>query len=172
VKYYLYILSFIISTTVFSQVGEYKYDKKTHTAFEGDTPLFYLESTGSQKMDISVKNPSGKELFYMRFSDFNLDSEISSGNPKGRVTYKECIFPNIDNTAEIEGAYPLKHYAKMIYENKLVVNGELESNAVIRFIKIKGNDYTKKRDAGNKKVIIIENNNQSPKNGVNINIGR
>lgn len=171
-KYFYFIFYIFISITTFSQGGEYKYDKKTHTAFEGETALFYLESTGNQKMDISVKNPSGKELFYMRFSDFNLDSEISNANPKGRVTYKECVFLGTDNTAEIEGTYPLKHYAKMIYENKLVLNGELDANAVNRFIKIKGNDYTKKRDAGNKKVIIIENNNQAPKNGVNINIGR
>lgn len=154
-----------------SQSGEYKYDKKTGTAYEGETALFVLQSTGNQKMDISVKNTAGKELFYIRFSDFKLDSEISNANPTGRVTYKEFIFPNTESTCEVPGTYFVKHYAEMIYENKLIINGELDSASEERFIKIKGNDYTKRRDAGNKKIIIIDNSNQTPKDGVNIHIG-
>lgn len=171
------ILSFLAIVS-FAQEG-FDFDKKTSTAMEGTTPLFTIEKVKGNSVgkNLLFKNMSGKEIFVMKYSNFYKDSEKSSSNPEGRVIFMEFIFPNTSSTCEVQGAGTLKHYAKMVYDNKLIVNGELDPVSEERFIKITGNDFSRNRDASN--IIIINNSTttqqqdgiQIKKNGVNISIG-
>lgn len=172
-KLIVLIVLFLGFFNSFSQEkAEFEFDKKTNTALENGKAIYTVEKTGGfGSGEFSVKNIEGKELIYIRFSKFKDEKEIKSSNPEGNVSFSEFVFSNSSSTAEMSTLLSSKNFAKIIYENKLIVNGQLDPSAEERFIKIKGNDFSKRRDAGSNKVIIIDNSNQAPRNGVNINIG-
>ncbi len=172
----LLLLSICICSNAQTSDTNFSFDKKTGLASENGKAIFKIISVGPKgEGEYSVKNLNDKELIFLKTSDFIDEKTISSTNPKGRVVFTEFIFYNSNSKAEIEDAYFAKHWAKLIYENKLILNNELDTEAVVRFIKIIGNDFSKRRDAlnSNSKVIIIDNTNQnnSPRNGININVG-
>lgn len=174
-KMTLLTILFLSLFNAFSQEkAKFEFNKKTNTTFEGTTPLFTIEKAHGSGIgnNLSFKNMEGQELFVLKFSEFSTPSESTKSNPSGRIIFMEFIFSNTSSTCEVAGGFSLKHYAKMVYDNKLIVNGQLDPVAEERFIKVTGNDFSRKRIAGNTINIIIENNNNpAPRNGVNINSG-
>lgn len=172
------ILSTILSIFTllsFAQTG-YKFDKKTKIVYENEISLFEVKDLGDDSY--SIRNSLGKELIYLKIRSFKDPKEVSSSNTSGEVIYTTVNFYNTDSSCELDMFGGSKHYAEIVYKNKLIVNGELDPSAEERFIKINGNNFTKQRD---KQDVIIINNNppaqqqqdgiQIKKNGVNISIG-
>jgi hypothetical protein len=77
-----------------------------------------------------------------RSYDFYDSKEISSGNPKGRVTYFEFTFLESGLKCETSNLGMKKAIAKFIYENGLIQNNQLNEKAVKDFVLIQGTKYS------------------------------
>lgn len=66
--------------------------------FDGDTVLvdgnkaFILDMVSASSFNFKLKTLDGKQVAFLQFNDFYDTQEISSSNPKGRVTYFEVTF--------------------------------------------------------------------------------
>lgn len=120
-----------------------------------------------------IKDLSGKKLAFLKFYNFKDPKEISSANPDGNVNYYEVTFLESNQKAEIL-FYP-RHIkmAEFIVKQNLVKDGNISEEAEQEFILVNGNAYSLKRnELGNNSTIIINNNtNPAPRNGVQFNIG-
>jgi hypothetical protein len=122
-----------------------------------------------------VKDLSGKKLAFLKFYDYNDYKEISSANPKGRVTYYEVTFLESGQKAEIPAFARQLKMAELLVKQNLVQDGTISKESEQEFILVNGTPYSKKRsemDGGN--TIIINNNSATPvqRNGINININK
>ena len=119
-----------------------------------------------------VKDLSGKKLAFLKFYDYNDYKEISSANPKGRVTYYEVTFLGSGQKAEIPAFARQVKMAEILVKQNLVQNGAISNESEQEFIMVNGTPYSKKRSEmdGGKTIIINNNSTPAPRNGININI--
>jgi hypothetical protein len=93
----------------------------------------------------------------LKFLDFNNPSRITSGNPKGRVTYFEATFFNDGKKCEVDATGGKKSVAKMIVENELILNNAVNEQAENTFVLINGMKFSEERNnMNNGNVIIIQ----------------
>ncbi len=74
-----------------------------------------------------VKDLSGKKLAFLKFYDYNDYKEISSANPKGRVTYYEVTFLGSGQKAEIPAFARQVKMAEILVKQNLVQNGAISN---------------------------------------------
>ena len=135
--------------------------QKTKVTVDDDTikvneiPYAILDKSAGLGFDFKVKNLEGKDLFFLKFLDFNNPSRITSGNPKGRVTYFEATFFNDGKKCEVDATGGKKSVAKMIVENELVLNNAVNEQAENTFVLINGMKFTEERNNMNNGNIII-----------------
>ena len=121
-----------------------------------------------------VKDLRGKKLAFLKFYDYNDPKEISSANPKGRITYYEVTFLESSQKAEIPAFARQAKMAELLAKQNLVQNGIISKESEQEFILVNGTPYSKKREEMNGGNIIIIHNNSTPvqRNGINININK
>ena len=116
-----------------------------------------LDKSAGLGFDFKVKSLDGKDLFFLKFLDFNNPSRITSGNPKGRVTYFEATFFNDGKKCEVDATGGKKSVAKMIVENDLIKDNAVNESAENTFVLINGMKFSEERNnMNNGNVIIIQ----------------
>jgi hypothetical protein len=136
--------------------------QKTKVTVDDDTikvnevPYAIMDKSPGLGFDFKIKNLEGKDLFFMKFLDFYNPSRITSGNPKGRVTYFEVTFLNDGKKCEVSSATK-KGVAKMIIENDLIKENQVNTDAENTFVLINGMKFSEERNnMNNGNVIIIQ----------------
>lgn len=177
----LLVLGLLILMNFTMNAQDMDYDKKTGIVTAGGVEQFKMEEIKSPTFygmdDIFIKNTAGKELMFLKMDEYNDPQRVSSSNTNGREIYIQINFLNDATTAEVNYYVRNKKIAELIYDAKLIVNGEIDPEAQKKFIMVHGNRFTKRRNeiSNNNKVIIIDNSNNqpaAPRNGLNINISR
>ena len=177
VKNFIMLVALTCSSfALYSQ--EFTYDKTTQIVSDGTTNLFKLESVKSSTNygfeDFFIKNMDGTDLIYIKVDEYNDPKKVSNSSPNGRTIYFEVTFLNDNTKAEINHYARNKKVAEIIYLAKLIVNGQLDTEAQNKFIMVNGTRFSKRRDEiNNKNNTIIINNNTQPEpsgNSININI--
>jgi hypothetical protein len=115
------------------------------TVLVDEVPQFILIKGKGMSFDFSVKNLKGEDLFFMQFLDFNNPNKISNANPKGRVTYFEFTFFNDKQKCEHIGASTKKGIAKLIVEQNLVKDQQVNQEAENKFVLINGMKFSEEK---------------------------
>lgn len=176
-KQFLLIALFAICiTTSYAKDKKVDVDIKEDTVFVDGKASFIFEKMKylPGTFNYFVKDLANKKLAFLKFYDFNDPKEISSANPKGRVTYYEVTFLESKQKAEIPAYARQVKMAEILVKQNLIIDGTITEESEQEFILINGNPYSLQRnELGNNGTIIINNNsNPTPNNGVNFNIGR
>ena len=143
----LYVL-LVVSTATFAQKEkvDVEYDKKTEVVTVNDVPfLKIVKETQNLSTTFNVQTLDGKTWLICNPVYYSDSREISQSNPNGRRSYFDFIF--IDDKelrvdAILSGA---KQLAKMIYDNKLIVDSKLDLEAAKLFARKIGTVNYEKR---------------------------
>jgi hypothetical protein len=144
----LLLLSLILIPS-FLSAQKPKYDEKTRIVSLDGKDQFKLDRTGCGfgmvDCHYDVYDLEDKKLFRINFREFNSPVEVSSSNPKGRVTYFEFVFLASRQKAEVEEAgLKQERVAKLILANNLVRDGKLNELAVDEFILVNGTRFSER----------------------------
>jgi hypothetical protein len=116
-----------------------------------------IEKKSGLAFDFRIKSLQGKDLINFQFQEFNNPNKANQSNPKGRVTYFEVSFMNDGQKCEVQSVGSKKGVAKMVVENNLIKNNEVDTEGENSFVMINGMKFSQeKRDLNGPKVIIIE----------------
>lgn len=139
----LLILSAILPTISIAQKA--KISIENDTVYVNGKPEFILDMVSAANFDFKLKTLDGAQVAFLQFNDFFDSKEISSGNPKGRVTYFEFTF--LESGLKCETSIPgmKKAIAKFIHENGLIQNNQLNEKAVKDFVLIQGTKYSEQK---------------------------
>lgn len=97
---------------------------------------------GAVDCHYDVYDLAGKKVIRINVRDFNSPVEVSKSNPDGRVVYYEFIFLESKQKAEMEFAGAKEErVAKIIYQNKLITEGQLNVSAVDEFVLTHGTPF-------------------------------
>ena len=172
----------IIISILVCCINAFSKDKKAAVEMKEDTVMVdgkasfifekikYLPGT----FNYFVKDLNGKKLAFLKFYDFNDPKEISSANPKGRVTYYEVTFLKSQQKAETPAFARQIKMAELLVKQNLIQNGTITEDAEAEFILVNGTPFSKQREELNGGNTIIINNGNTPvqRNGINININK
>lgn len=111
---------------------------------DGVSQFILLKGKG-MSFDFTVKNLKGEDLFFMQFLEFNNPNKINNANPKGRVTYFEFTFFNDKQKCEHLGASTKKGIAKLIVEQNLVKDQQVNQEAENKFVLINGMKFSEEK---------------------------
>lgn len=126
-----------------------KYDEKTKMVSLDGKDLFKLDRIGCGfgmvDCHYDIYDLQDNKIFRINFREFNSPVEVSSNNPKGRVTYFEFIFLASRQKAEVEElGIKQEKVAKMIIANNLIKDGKLDEKAVDEFILVNGTPFSER----------------------------
>jgi len=169
----------LIAFLTIGAISSYAKDKGPKIDVNNDTVtvdgknVFILETVkaGMGIRNFFIENLAGKKLAFLKFESYKDPKEVSSANPNGNVNYFHITFLESKQTAEIRYYVKQNKLAEFLLEQKLVQDGVITEEAEQEFILINGNSYSMKRNELGGNGTIIINNNTTPKNGVNFNIG-
>ncbi|MBN8701452.1 MAG: hypothetical protein J0M08_00140 [Bacteroidetes bacterium] len=178
-KIFLTLISLLFIANVFAG-GKLKYDKETGIVSNETGSLFKVSKLKSKTLygceDYYIQNLEGKDLIFVKTREYSDPNEGKSANTNGNVLYREITFLNTNSITEVS-YYFMKSIKNIefVYEDKLIADGDLDNNAVERFIRQNGMPHTKRQnEINNRNDVIIINNTApaapQPKNGVNINL--
>lgn len=140
-KNIILILFLMLSTLAFSQSekkAKIKVDKKNNlVTVDGNEYFKYTKKTGA----IEIFNLKNEEIAYLNLVCYNDYMEVSESNPKGRVCYYTIDFTGIEEQTEISN-YGAKGIAKIFLEHGFYVNGVLNTEETLKFIKRNGRTYS------------------------------
>lgn len=139
----LLVLSAIFPTISMAQ--KVKISIENDTVYINGKSEFILDLVSAASFDFRLKTLDGTQVAYLQFNDFYDSKEISSGNPKGRVTYFEFTFLESGLKCETSNLGMKKAIAKFIYENGLIQNNQLNEKAVKDFVLIQGTKYSEQK---------------------------
>jgi hypothetical protein len=113
---------------------------------------------GPMGMDATIK-PIGSNVqeIFMTYQDYIDRNEITKSNPEGKVRWIELNFLTSGLKCEVSSRTH-KALAKLIYDNEIYINDELDLENVQRFVKKYGNKFSENRAAQNGNINIIINN--------------
>lgn len=137
------------------------YSQKQKVTLEDDTiqvdgkNYAIIEKKSGLAFDFTIKTLDGKEQIYFQFLEFNNPNKINSGNPKGRVTYYEVTFFSSGQKCEVQSPGAKKGVAKLVVENNLIKENEVDAESEKKFILIHGMKYSKERETLNGPSVII-----------------
>jgi hypothetical protein len=145
-KYTLILIIILTSTSVlFAQKP--KYDKKTNEVSVAGEHVFNIIRTcyNGQDCYFDVFDLSGKKVIRINFLSFRSPVEVTNNNPTGNVDYLEFIFLDSGKKAESSIApFHPKRVAAIIVNNNLIINGELNEEAMDEFILTNGTRFSER----------------------------
>lgn len=156
-KWILLTLSLGLSSLTFAQ--DVEFNKKTNTVSINGVDAFIIEDANFGSESI-VKDLSGKKLAIFTAESYSDPSEITSGNPKGTVSYMKVVFlTETIEKCEISsaGVGLRKNLAKHLVENEIIKDGQLNPSAIKQYVAIHGSEYSERRKGSGGNVIIINN---------------
>ncbi len=116
-----------------------------------------IEKSSGMSFNFRIKSLEGKDLINFQFQEYNNPNKVQSSNPKGRVTYYEVSFLNDGQKCETSSPGTKKGVAKMVVENNLVKEKEVNYEGENSFVMINGMKFSEERNRLNgPNVIIIE----------------
>lgn len=135
---HLLLFVLLISTTVaFSQSKKkvkIKVDRKNDMVTVDGQPYFkYVNKTGG----LEVLNMNDEEIAYFDITCYQDYKAVSESNPKGNVCYKTIHFNGIDDPTEIP-SYGPKGIAKIFLDHGIYIDGKLDIEATLKYIKRNG----------------------------------
>lgn len=120
--------------------------------FDGDTVLvdgnkaFILDMVSASSFNFKLKTLDGKQVAFLQFNDFYDTQEISSSNPKGRVTYFEVTFLESELKCEMPNVGLKKQIAKYINESEIIRDNVVNEKAIQDFVLIHGMKFTERKN--------------------------
>lgn len=123
----------------------FEYDKKTGIAIAGGKFLFKLDYDRMNDRTY-VYNEKETKLIIINYIRYRDPSSVSTSNPEGLQVYNEWVFPTLGKKGETTTNLP-KVFARNIYQEHLIVDGQLDTAAVSNFIFINGNTESEKMKA-------------------------
>lgn len=148
-KHILLIVLSLITITSFSQ----KIKFKNNIAFVNRTPYFKWEKQVMEK-EISIFGiRMGEEDIFVTYQDYVDANKVTNSNTEGKVRWIEINFLTLNKKCEISSRGH-KGIVKMLYANKIYVNGVLNTKNVTKMVMKYGLKISDNRREGNVKVII------------------
>lgn len=142
-KKLLYIL--LISVFASFAADTFEYDKKTGIATENGKFLFKIDYDRNNDRTY-VYNEKETKLIIINIIRYRDPTAISSSNPDGKQDYFEWVFPTLGKKGESSSTIN-RILARNIYNDHLIVNGQLDTAAVSNFIFVNGNSESEKMKA-------------------------
>lgn len=152
------ILIFVLRISSLTFAQEVEFNKKTNVVSINGVESFIIEDANFDSESI-VKDLSGKKLAIFAADSYSDPSEVTSGNPQGIVTFMSVVFltETIDKCeVPSEGIGLRKNLAKHLVENEIIKDGQLNPDAIKRYVAIYGSEYSDRRKSING-IIIIKN---------------
>ncbi|NMH28358.1 hypothetical protein [Flavobacterium silvaticum] len=161
-KKFLGIIALFISIATTAQKVKIK---KTDVIVD-DVAWLKIDETSST---MSLMNAAGDEIIFVKYKEFMGVTAVTSTNMNGSVGFWEISF--LGQNKKIEIQHYKKEVLRLLYAGKVVnEDGTLNTEKVDRMVEKYGTPYSDQYNGGSDKTIIIKD--ESPKSGVNINIGR
>lgn len=132
-----------------------KYEVKDNVASLNGKPLFRMDQKDKWANDFKLQTLDGKDVAYFKWEVFKDKNAISQGNPEGRTTYYDILFYESGLKCEISAAYTRKSLAKELHYHNLVLENQVNQDAIKTFILIHGTKFSDQRRAGT--TVIINN---------------
>lgn len=130
------------------------------------------QDCGSFDSTCSLIGKDGEEIIFFKWINVPGVEPVTQYNKDGSLRYVEIIF--VGQKKKIELQKTQKDCIEMIYNSKLVnEDGTLNQDKVERLVEKYGTVFYDRLNKSNNPSTIIINNNQEPvRSGININIGR
>lgn len=103
--------------------------------------------------DASIAELYQPEQIYASFQGYKDPNEISKSNPEGRVRWIEINFLDLKIKCEVQ-SMTNKGLVKLLYRNKVFVDGKLNAENAKRFCQKFGMRYSENRPNGSVNIII------------------
>ncbi|HEY0047021.1 MAG TPA: hypothetical protein VGB44_09960 [Flavobacterium sp.] len=164
----LSVLCLVVSVVGFSQ----KIKLKKGDILVDEVVWLKYDGCGTFQSTCSILNLKGEEVIFIQSYQLEGEAPISPSNSKGILYYMEVKFLGLNASVEFED-YTQKKVLEMIYKGKLINDaGELDEDMVQRFVEKYGSPVSARlnRAKVNTNTVIIRE--ETPRSGVNINIGR
>jgi hypothetical protein len=132
-----------------------KYEVKDNVASLNGKPLFRMDQKDKWANDFKLQTLDGKDVAYFKWEVFKDKNAISQGNPEGRTTYYDILFYESGLKCEISAAYTRKSLAKELHYHNLVLENQVNDDAIKTFVLIHGTKFSDQRRTGT--TVIINN---------------
>jgi len=132
-----------------------KFELKDDVFLVNGSAVFKLEHQGGMGYDFKLKTLDDKEVAFLKMMEFNDDKQISSSNPKGRVTYFDVTFYESGLKCEIEASFPKKFVGRDLYKHGIIKDNMPDEGAIKNFALINGSKFSPRAAGGT--IIIINN---------------
>ncbi|MDI9256140.1 hypothetical protein [Flavobacterium sedimenticola] len=166
-KKFLLVISLSIVSLGFSQEVKLKKDQ----VFVDDQHWLNSDGCGMFSSTCSLTNLSGDEIIYMKYIELKGVEPITNYNKTGNVSYTEIKFLGFNVSIELQETY--KKIIKILYAAKVVnPDGTLDEEKVQKLVEKYGNAFSERYNKTTNNTIIINNNQEPQRSGVNINLGR
>lgn len=165
------IITFLI--LIYSVFGfSQKIKLKKGDVLVDDVVWLKYQDCGSFDSTCSLMGKDGEEIIFFKWINVPGVEPVTQYNKDGSLRYVEIIF--VGQKKKIELQKTQKDCIEMIYNSKLVnENSTLNQDKVERLVEKYGTPFSDRLNKTNNPSTIIINNNQEPvRSGININIGR
>lgn len=152
-KYTLLISFLFIGFLGFSQKVKVKI-KDNIATIDGVDYISYTKQNMAN--DASIAELNQPEQIFASFQGYKDPNEITKSNPEGRVRWIEINFLDLKIKCEVQ-SMTHKGLVKLLYTNKIFVDGKLNEENARRFCAKYGMRFSENRPGGNVNIII---NNQ------------
>lgn len=165
------IITFLI--LIYSVFGfSQKIKLKKGDVLVDDVVWLKYQDCGSFDSTCSLIGKDGEEIIFFKWINVPGVEPVTQYNKDGSLRYVEIIF--VGQKKKIELQKTQKNSIEMIYNSKLVnEDGTLNQDKVERLVEKYCTAFSDRLNKSNNPSTIIINNNQEPvRSGININIGR
>lgn len=167
-KKIIVVLFLSISIFGFSQ----KIKLKKGDVLVDDTAWLKYKECGGFDSTCSLIGKDDEEIIFFKWIQIPGIEPMTSSNPQGTLRYVEIVF--VGEKMKIELQKTQKDCIEIIYNAKVVnQDGTLNPEKVDRLVEKYGTPFSDRLNKSNNGSTIIINNNQQPqRSGLNINLGR
>ena len=162
---------FFLSISFFGFSQEVKL-KKGDVLIDG-SPWIKYQDCGTFDSTCSLLNNQKEEIVFFKTISVDGVEPITQYNKTGSLSYYEVIF--VGKKMKIELQKRQKDIIEILYNSKVInEDGTLNPEKVDRLVEKYGTPFSDRlnRTSNNQSTIIINNNQQPQRSGVNINLGR
>ncbi len=160
-------VSLCIISLGFSQEVKIKKDQ----VFIDEQHWLNSDGCGMFGASCSLSNLNGDEIIYMKYVELKGVEPITNYNKTGNVSYSEIKFLGLNVSIELQESY--KKIIKILYAAKVVnPDGTLDEEKVQKLVEKYGSAFSERYNKTTNNTIIINNNQEPQRRGVNINLGR
>ena len=138
-----------------------------------ETVWLKYKDCGTFDSTCSLLGKDGDEIIFFKWINVPGVEPMTQSNPQGNLRYVEIVF--VGQKMKIELQKTQKDCIEILYNSKAVnQDGTLNPDKVDRLVEKYGTPFSDRlnKSSNNPSTIIINNNQQPQRSGVNINLGR